>query len=647
MFAVRVKQKSLWPGDFIRHVCRPRLRAIGRGAILGGVSLITLVACTTTLELDLEGDRTKGLQEDMAVLKKVLDVTFDKPLTLQDVITVGLRNNLDIRVADFERDIAREDSFAERLKQLPRLDLKAEHTQRDSWPVTNELNVDTGQVTESTTVSQLKQNQTKSIELTWNVLDFGLSYVRARQAQLQVEVLAQRRQRQAQLLALDLTEAYWQAALAEDALDYVRQVEADLQVQKDRVERSVAEKRVDPIAAKDVEKRLVKLALEIRDLQADIASARMKLARLMGISQSAQFTLARTPIRPVLAALPRPEQVDVAVLEEYALTHRPELFERDLSIKLRRDDVRAAIISMFPGLSFSAARNFDNNRLLQYSAWNTAGASLSWNLLSLPSKLAGLSGRERNVELAKIQRMQLTVAVMTQVHIALLDYSIAADRFFLNEESYRLSNELLEMAQARHDAGQLSGISVAERLLSDMNDKLKRDQSVVDLIVAHRRLLTSIGLPYEQWDTPFDELIKPGEAEEEQVDLKDLDTEGTADTTGAGLPATEGADTAMDVTEKVPEMPRPVQPPVMPTGGGYAVQLGAYERAADARAVLLKARSQVLSMVGRVSPVIDSIKMDNRILYRSRFRGLNGEQARMVCRQLSEQGSSCLVVPPN
>lgn len=510
----------------------PSLDAILRPTRFRALSIAFLVAtlsgCTSVVSVDMQAEREANLAMDRSLIAAPVDIDLTQAISLDDVIKIGLRNNLDLRVSRFEQEIAKDTALADKLDMLPDLQANREYERDSDYRVEGSFNPTTGSFTNGSTTSQLRTSMTADLTLTWSVLDFGLSYIRSRQSQLQQEVLRMRRNRQAQLLALDLTEAFWKAALAEDALDYVRRVERELRAQRGAIEQSVAERRLDAIAAKDVEKRLVDIALSIRDLQADIANARIRLARLMGLNQETRFVLKREPIKPLLAKFPRPDQLSADVFENYALLNRPELFERDLSERIQADDVRAAMLNMFPNLSFSAGRNWDGNTLLETNYWNSVGYTVGWNLLSIPRQYALMQSEEKGVEMERASRLQLTVGVITQVHIGLLDYRIAVERFKLYEESYGLTTELLGMTRERNAAGIMSDLSVAQRLLEDMAAKLRRDQAVVDLIVAYRRLLTSVGLNPHQWETALVELG----IEQEQIGPRETAPQGDSSSEG-------------------------------------------------------------------------------------------------------------------
>lgn len=524
----RQQRRKAGRSVLLRHIAKRSL--VG----LGAAALVFMSGCTTVETIDMAADRAANAIADLARLDPDSSLTFDQPLTLDDVIAIGLKNNLDLRIAEYEKVIATDEVFREKLGMLPNLNLGADYNRRSNFPLQNSVNPNSGVETSSTTTTDLRENTTANLNLSWNVLDLGLSYIRSRQAQLQAEIMDVRRQRQAQLLALELTETYWKAALAEDALDYVKKVEEELTAQKALIDQSVKEKRLDAIAAKEVQKKLIDIALSIRDLQADIAAARLDLARLMGLKQTTEFKLARTPVHNVLQTLPRPDDIrgNVDVFENYAVRNRPELFERDLSVRVQKDQAQAELLQMFPGLTLSLGQSYDSNFLLHTQAWSTAAAGISWNLLQLPARFQAKETAERRAEMAKVGRLQMTVAVLTQVHISLLDYEIAADRFKLREDSYELTAELLEMSRERNKAGILSNLAVTQRLLEDMATKLKRDQSVVDLIVAHRRLLASLGINPDRWTEDLNAVVLPSEpapesvAELPQADSPESDSSG-------------------------------------------------------------------------------------------------------------------------
>lgn len=454
-----------------------------------------------------EDERRRAAEETVRAIKPGAEIDILEPLTLQKVITIGLRNNLKLRVDRFNREVADYESLAQKLKMLPRVSADVNWTYRDELRKSDVYDWALDEDVEDTTVSELKDSAKADLRLTFNILDFMIASVRSGQMEMKELVLDRRMARQEQTLALEIVEAYWKAVAVEDALDYVHDVEKELKQVKKRIDQSVKERVMDRMDAADIELRLKELELTIRHLQANLSSARLKLSQLMGFDQNVQYTLARPPLKPVVQALPHAKELEIDQLEEYALLHRPELFESDLNVLIQKQEAKTEFLSMFPGVNVFAATHYDDNRLLLSNTWNSVGAGIGWQLLDLPFRYARYKGSKKAIDMAKEQRLMTTVGVITQVHIALLDYAIKLDRFRLLEETYQLSHELYDLAKDKRKIGKMRDVDVTQRNLENMAAKLRRDEAIVDLIVAHKRLCVSMGV------APLDcgkNLMQPG-----------------------------------------------------------------------------------------------------------------------------------------
>jgi|GEM_PF-1824328 len=468
---------------------------------MGGIGLflcavLLLSSCTTVPSKEEQvKQREANAREDVVSIKPFKDnINFEQPLSLEDVIRYGLDHNLEMRISKLDMEITNRETLAEKLRMLPSLRADATYEARDKLRKSDVYNWQTDTTQKDYTVSEMKDGTKANLVLTWNILDTLLASVRSGMSKMKEEVMEYKRKRQGHQLALDITESYWQAAAVEDALDYVHDVEKKLKAIKDKIEISVEQRQLDKMDASDAKMRLKELELTIRQLQANLSNSRLELSRLMGMNQNVQYTLLRPPIKPIVAALPHTKDLDIDRLEEYALLHRPELFATDMQVLIQKEDAKRSLIAMFPGGGLFAGYHYDSNKLLYSNTWGSAGAFVGWELLELPAKMAVRQGRMSAIEMAKAQRLLMTVAVITQVHIALLDYAIKVDRFRLLEETYMIGADLLRMAQEKNAVGRLPELAVTQRHLEEMASKLRRDEAVVDLLVAHKRLCVSIGV---------------------------------------------------------------------------------------------------------------------------------------------------------
>jgi outer membrane protein TolC len=499
---------------------RTYLDFISRSFLLLGA--LAFLGCTHAARIDLSERRSAGLLADRALLGERERMTFDAPLALDDAVAVGLANNLDLRVSRFMEEIADRNAMSEKLKMLPRLDFEGVYSKRSDFIQREFVNPDTGEVSLSNTVSQDKTTRTLDLSLSWNILDFGLSYLRSRQAAYTVEIRRMERIRQAQTLAADIATAFWRSVLAEEDLKLVGRIEDRLREFKDDADELVAQRRLDPIVAKEMERQLVNLTISAADLQAEVAGARIELARLMGLTPGTRFELdiPENLLEDRLEGLPDPAEIDPRGLEELALRRRPELFSADLREAVQEDEVRSAMIQMFPGLEFSASYRYDGDKFLANPDWFNFGGRFAASLLALPARHAAWNARKIEAEMTRIQRALLSAGIVAQVHVALQNFHIRKRQYRLKEQAYRVSGDLSDMSLERNRAG-MAGFSdsvVARRLMETFLSRLERDRTIVAMLGAYHTLMIAVGFDYDQWNRPLAEMDEtripdPGEPE--------------------------------------------------------------------------------------------------------------------------------------
>lgn len=534
--------------------------------------LTVLTSCTHSYQVDLADQRRSNLSVDQALLAERETMEFEEPLTLDDAISVGLTNNLDMRVSRFMERIADQTAMSEKLKLLPSLRAQGVYSERSEFIQREFVDPDTGEVSLSNTVSQDKTTQTFDLTLSWNILDFGLSYIRSRQAAFQTEIRRMERIRQAQNLAMDIAGAFWYAVLSEQDLEYVRQIENRVRQYQSAAQELVAEKQLDPIVAKEMERQLVNLTISAADLQAEIATARVDLSRLMGLTPSSRFDVdpSAAAIDQRLDGIPAPKDLDPKRLEKIALRNRPELFSADLRTEVQDDEIRAAFLDMFPGLELNASYYYDGDQFLVNNDWYTVGGQFVASLLQLPSKYANWNAQKMTAEMVGVQRLLLTAGIVAQVHVALQDFETKKRQFELKEAALQVSEDLRDMSQERNRAGMIgfSDTVVAQRLMESFLARLERNRTAVSLLNSYHTLLVSLGLGYERWSDPLNGL----DAEEIPSDI-DPEFEGSS-------PNDDAADTP-DAASQQPAMQS--LPPdwtwggvynMEPTGGGLMHSLG-------------------------------------------------------------------------
>ena len=630
----------------------PRLRLSALSIALLGAAVLSGCAA---LDFDPTAERERNLTRDLSVLERAAgEVLPERALAFQEVLEIALRNNFELRVAEHELEIASRERLASRLEMLPRLDAEAATTRRSDPEVKAVLGPD-GRPSGQSSLSEPKQSRTADLTLTWSVLDFMTAAIRSEQRELQAVQLEYRRQKIRQRIALEVTTAYWRAAAAEDALEYSYNVKRQMERQYERLTASMRDRSVSLLAGKEAQLKLIELSIAIQKLHGNLSTARLELVQLMGLRQNVEISLQRPNLRAVISTLPRPSDLDIKQLEFVALRHHPVLFENDLQAKILQEDTRAAMISLFPGLSLFAGRHYDDSALLSTNTWNAIGAELSWNLFALPAKFQRLGARELAEQRGEVERALVTASVITQVHLGLLDYAIKADRFLLMDDSYKITQDIEGMTDVLRTAGQVTDMQYTERLLENLATKLRRDEAVVELFASYAKLFASIGLTPESWQgnlADIGEALSQGTVPPASVPA--------GDPTPASDPvAATGAEAeAVPVVSEAPivlagAVPQPAltsTPASTPVSADdiagnhlWDLQVGAFRKAEAASAVLEQIRGLALRMLDTRDATVRPIAQAGQVLQQVRFHRLPQEQARDLCADLRAKGIDCWV----
>ena len=104
------------------------------------------------------------------------------PIDLYEAMARALKYNLDHQVEMAEQAVRERELDLAHFSLLPTAVAESGYAARDKFSASNSVNVFTGVESLATSTSQDKRLRTSDIEFGWNVLDFGLSYVKARQA---------------------------------------------------------------------------------------------------------------------------------------------------------------------------------------------------------------------------------------------------------------------------------------------------------------------------------------------------------------------------------------------------------------------------------------------------------------------------------
>lgn len=449
-----------------------------------------LAGCVTPEEIG-EAERMERLGTDLGTMYADQE-PITGPISLSEAIARGLKYNLDKRLKIMELGLTRAGLRYKSTAMLPELAASAGFNERDSFRGSSSRSLITGKQSLEVSTSEDRSLRTSDLQVVWNVLDFGLTYLRMRQEADRVMIAEERRIKVTQNICLDIRDAYWRAATAQIMLPRVERLIGRIQAALDRsrgVQSSGAGEPADELA---LQRRLLEHMRDLMEVRRRLALAQAELASLMNIRPGTKFTL----VVPSLRSLRVPHvTARIADLEEAALLDRPELREEDYKKRISLIEVDAALVRLLPGVELRAGTNFDSNSFLFDNSWEGAAALITKNLMELATAPHAIEFAREDVVVADARRQSLSMAVVAQLHIALQRYALAQDVFRVARSIYGVDRDLADLAERSADTTAGSDVEALAALSRKTVSELQYLTAYAEVQNAYGRILNSVGAP--------------------------------------------------------------------------------------------------------------------------------------------------------
>ncbi len=422
------------------------------------------------------------------------------PISFHEATARALKYNLDYRMKLMENALSRSLSDVASYEMLPRLVAGAGYAWRNNDSGGQSIGIEDHIETLRPSTSQERERWLANLTFSWNALDFGVSYIRARQKADQVLMAEERRRKVAQNVQQDVRNSYWRALGAQKL---VGRVDALIKRVNKALEQSreVQKKGLMPVSQILSYQRALLDAVNLLTLRRqDLELARTELTALMSIPPGTPYTLADSGEESLP---PVPGNIDE--LEVMALEKRPEIMEEWYRRRVTENDIRAAKVLLFPNLSVDVGPQYDSNKYNYNSHWVDLGARLSWNLLKVLQWPALERAQADQNKTDDMRRMALSMAVLTQVRIGVQRYELAMAELKFAEESLQVDRGLLNFAQAAAKTKFDSELEVIRAEARALLAEYQRYASYSNAQAAWGRLYNSVGLD------PLPEAVEKGD----------------------------------------------------------------------------------------------------------------------------------------
>ena len=467
---------------------------------------IGISACTVTTEPLTEAELSLTAEDRMQRVTQDQEPVV-RSISLYEAMARALKYNLDYRVELFAKELASQKANLARSDLLPDLVANSHYSNRSNDPFTFSRSR-TGVPSVDPSVSREQESFTSDLTFSWHILDFGLSYARAKQAADKTLIAEEQRRKVINRIIEDVRTAYWRAVSADRLLSGFNRLES-------RVESALANSRslqnngyTSPVAALTYQRELVDIKRQTQRLQRELKTSKIQLAALMNLKPGEHYNLVLPKRKLSSLSL----QVPSNEIMRLALQNRPELRELSYAGRINEREAEIALLELLPGIQLYAGLNYDSNDFLLNNDWVSWGAKASWNVMKIFAYPVKKRVIELESDLIDQRGLAMTMAVMTQVEVARARYHYLRKTAATAQQYYSVQRRLRDQVRASAGANTASEQSLIREEMNTLLASAQYDMAYADLQNAFAAIYASIGVdPFgDELDTsqPVGEVAK-------------------------------------------------------------------------------------------------------------------------------------------
>lgn len=412
-------------------------------------------------------------------------------LSMDEAIARALKYNLERRTRLMEEALAMNQFDNASWDMLPRLMANAGYTTRNEELITRSVDSVTGKPSLANPyISSERSHPTYDLGLTWNMLDFGMSYITARQTADRVNIAAERRRKAMHVLIQDVRTAFWRTASAQKLRDEVKETIVLAENALGDARQAEAERLRSPVDSLRYQRQLLENLRLLESIEQELSSGSIELANLINAPLGQEIEV-RDPGSVVEASM---LNMPIERMEELAVTQNADIREQFYNARIATEETRRVMLRLFPNLSFNYDLRYDSDRYLINNRWNDAGVHLSYNLMNLFSGPAQKRMAEAGVKLADQRRVTAQMTVLTQVHLSRLQYQIAYKQYLRADEIWQADAKIAVHIKNRGTAETQGKLEQVANSTTAILSLLRRYQSLAQLQASASKVQATIGL---------------------------------------------------------------------------------------------------------------------------------------------------------
>ena len=426
------------------------------------------------------------IKEQNEILQKELDID------LYTAIALAIENNKDLKVKLFETALADRKIKDVKFDMLPTMSANAGYTGSEKYQSSTSATVGTDDkaATKGTTFSTSRNRDVvaRDIGFAWNALDFGLSYIRAGQTGDRYLIAKEIEKKVANNIAREVIRSYWNALSAEKLIKkydpLIEKVKVALN-DSQKIEEMLLQKPMDALL---YQKELLDIKRALITQRQTLINSKVELGALMGLLPDQEYNLVKTdePINIL--------DMNIKSMEKHALVNRAELLENRYQERISVAETKVGLRSLLPSFNINAAYTSSSNDYLQNKTNFEFGSSVGANLLNVFRAPTIKKVNEANTEIIKEQRLALSMAVLSQVHLANIDYQMSTEEYDTSEKYLNVTTKIADQVRNAQKIARFGELELIREEASTLVAELRRDIAFAKMQHSIAQVYTSVGI---------------------------------------------------------------------------------------------------------------------------------------------------------
>ena len=468
---------------------RDRFRCVRAGA--AALAMAAVAACSVTptpfTKAEMQSFAADKARRAVAETQEPVTGTID----LYEAMARALKYNLDHKLEVYDAALRYAELRDGQFDMLPDLVGRVNWSDRSNDPFSDSLQEDGTVSAGLASTSEDRGSYDAGLELSWDILDFGLSYYRAQQNADKVMIAEEQRRSTINRVIEDVRTSYWRAVAAERLMGQIAKLERGAERALAEANRQVNNGEGERLEALRYQREMLEIQRSAKELRRDLSVAKNQLAALMNLPQGAHFKVAipnhhrlKTPI----TALTSEE------MTEMALQNRPEMREIAYRLRINEAEDDSAVLSLLPSIRGYLGVTYDSNDLLVNDDWTEWGARVSWDLMSVvrhPHRKRVIAGQEA---LLDARSLALTQAIATQVHVSNKRFHSLQQETAVARRLHEVSDRIYRQTRNEFQSGYGPQRDYVREHLNAIMASLRYDATYAEMQGAFANVYAAVGL---------------------------------------------------------------------------------------------------------------------------------------------------------